>query len=99
MIINDEPKFAKLLTYDENNKKIVIHHEYFANTLFGQKSIDDMDNYQHSKGMLYSVGVDKESKNTAGTPKIVPEFIVLQTRGEETSNLEVDLDGVEYVPQ
>ena len=54
LLIWDEIKYAKILSYNRNTKKFDVEKEYFVNDNFGHIYGEPLDGIQYSNGMLYS---------------------------------------------
>lgn len=55
LLISDEDKYVKIISYDETNKKFKIEKEYFVSPSFGvNESVASMSSYSYSTEMIYS---------------------------------------------
>jgi hypothetical protein len=73
LLISDEDKYIKILSYDPNNKKFKLEKEYFVSQFFGNESLNQLSTMCFNNGVLYS---------NNGT-------YLLQERGMQKNELEV----------
>ena len=76
MVISDEDKFVKILSYDQINKRLKIEKEYYVHKLFGTSDdLDELERFQYCNGILYSNDIS----------------YLLQKRGSERGDLPLEV--------
>ena len=75
LLISDEDKYIKIISYDPNNKKFKLEKEYFVSQFFGNESLSQLSTMCFNNGVLYS---------NNGT-------YLLQERGMQKNEMEVNI--------
>ena len=76
LIISDEDKYVKILSYDQINKRLKVEKEYYVHKLFATNDdLDGLENFKYCNGILYSNDVS----------------YILQKRGSEKGDLPIEV--------